>query len=316
MTVSYLERVGVFVPESRMSVRELSPSFDLTSSQERFLSGFLGLREIAVATDVELADMLVSAGEDALRDVDRDAVRFVIHGHTMQHVAVGFPHLLDEVCERLGLRDATPFSMSHINCVVGLHALRTARYLLADARPEEKVLVLTGDKVLAHEGRLIPGVTIQGDAAAACLVGRDPRGCRLLGSATDVLGRFYQCLDCPEPLQAEYKQIYVECLSKVMRDAVEDAGREPADISMVLPHNVNRLSWKRIAGNVGIPVERVYLDNVPKFGHCYSSDPFINLATARDSERVMPGDVVLLATAGLGATFGATVIEIGEGNDR
>lgn len=311
--MTYLERVGAFVPESSVSVHELCEPLELSASQERLFTRFLGLDRIAVATDLDLADMLTSAGEEALAGVDRDSVRYLIHAHTMQHVTVAQPRLLDEVRGRLGLRNASVFGMSHMNCVVGLHALQLARFLLAEAQPADKVLVVTGDKVFAHEGRLIPDITIQGDAAAACLIGQDPRGDRILGRALDVLGRFYECLDCSEPLQVEYKRIYIDRLSKVMSEAIDDAGCEPRDISMLLPHNVNGLSWKRILRNVGIPDDRVYLDNVSKFGHCYSSDPFINLATARDSGRVKSGNLVLLATAGLGAAFAATVVEIGEG---
>lgn len=314
--MTFLERVGAFVPESTVSVHELCEPLGLSASQERLFTRFLGLDRIAVAADVGLADMLTSAGEEALAGVDRDSVRYLIHAHTMQHVTVGQPRLLDEVRDRLGLRNAAVFGLSHMNCVVGLHALQLARFLLADVRPEDKVLVVTGDKVFAHEGRLIPDITIQGDAAAACLIGQGPHGDRVLGRALDVLGRFYECLDCSEQLQIEYKRIYIDSLGKVMSEAIDDAGCAPRDISLLLPHNVNRLSWKRIVRNVGIPDDRVYLDNVSKFGHCYSSDTFINLATARDSGRVKSGDLVLLATAGLGAAFAATVVEIGEGRQR
>lgn len=311
----YLERVGAFVPESTMSVKELSGSLDLTSTQQRFFTRFLGLDRVAVATGLGLADMLTSAAEDALTGVDRDSVRFLVHAHTMQHVSVSEPKILDDVRQRLGLRNASVFSLSHMNCVVGLYALQIARFLLAGAAPEDRVLVVTGDKVLTHQARLIPDITIQGDGAAACLVGQDSRGDRVLGRAFTVLGRFYQGIDCSPPLQLEYKQIYVESLSRVMTEALENAGRDAMDISLILPHNVNQLSWKRISELIGIPRDRVYLENVAKFGHCYSSDPFINLAVARKQGLVKSGDLVLMATAGLGASFAATVVEIGKGRE-
>jgi 3-oxoacyl-[acyl-carrier-protein] synthase-3 len=63
-------------------------------------------------------------------------------------------------------------------------------------------------------------------------------------------------------------------------------------------------------------MERVYLDNIPKFGHCYASDPFINLASVRDTGLVKAGDLVLLVSAGLGAAFAATLVQIGERRGR
>ncbi|WNI18949.1 3-oxoacyl-ACP synthase III family protein [Actinacidiphila sp. ITFR-21] len=297
-------------------MQELSEPLALTSSQVLLFTRFLGLNRVAVAPGVELADMLTSAGEDALDGVDRDSVRYLVHAHTMQHAAPPSQHMLEDVRRRLGLRNASVFGLSHMNCVVGLYALQIARFLLDGAHPDEKVLVVTGDKILSHQIHLIPETTVMGEAAAAALVGRDPSGDRIVGRAVDVLGRFYQCLSCPEDLRMEYKQIYADRLSSVMRKAVEDAGCDPLDIAAVLPHNVNRLSWKRICAELGIPVERVYLDNVPKLGHCFSSDPFINLAAARESARVKPGDLVLMASAGLGAAFAATVVQVGEGRDQ
>ncbi len=95
---------------------------------------------------------------------------------------------------------------------------------------------------------------------------------------------------------------------------MKNANTDPADVSMVLPHNVSTRSWNQISKIGGIPGGRVYLDNVAKLGHCGCCDPFINLAAARDTGHVTSGDRVALAAAGLGAAFAATVVEIGEGS--
>jgi 3-oxoacyl-[acyl-carrier-protein] synthase-3 len=309
----YLERVGTFLPRDSVSVHELSGPLGLTEGQVLLFSRILGLNRIAVAPDLDLADMLTAAGEDALGETDRDEVRYLLHAHTMQHTGPPSRPLLENVRLKLGLRNASVVSLSHLNCVMGLHVLQIARYLLHGAPPRHKALIVTGDKILSHRLRLIPDTTLLGEAAAGCVVGTDPRGDRVVGRALTVHGRFYQCLDCPEPLRAEYKQRYVELLGQAMAAAIEDAGCDPADIAAVLPHNVNRLSWKKICAALGIPADRVFLDNVPKLGHCYASDPFINLAAARGGGRVAAGDLVLMVGAGMGAAFAAAVVQLGEG---
>jgi 3-oxoacyl-[acyl-carrier-protein] synthase-3 len=314
--MTYLERIGVFLPESSASVQDLSEALALSRNQVSFLTRYLGLDRIAIAPDLDLADMLTAAGADALRDADRDSVRFLIHAHTMQHVATASKSMLCDVRTALGLRNAVVFSMSHMNCVVGLHALQVARALLQSAQPGDKVLLLTGDKIVSDTQRIIPDTTLLGEAAAAALIGQDATGDRVVGRALTVLGRFYQCLHWPEELRLEYKKIYVENLRNVMQAAIADAGRQPGDIDIILPHNVNRLTWKGISRDLGIPMERVYLDNIPKFGHCYASDPFINLASVRDTGLVKAGDLVLLVSAGLGAAFAATLVQIGERRGR
>lgn len=309
----YLERVGTFVPRQSVSVRELSGPLGLSESQVLLFSRFLGLDRIAVAPELDLADLLTGAGQDTLGGADRDEVYYLLHAHTMQHTGPPSRHVLEDVRLKLGLVNASVVSLSHLNCVMGLYALQVARYLLHGAPPHHKALILTGDKILSHRLRQIPDTTLLGEAAAGCLVGTDPRGDRVVGRALSVHGRFYQCLDCPQELRDEYKQRYVELLGQAMAAAIEDAGCDPGEIAAVLPHNVNRLSWKKICGALGIPPQRVFLDNVPKLGHCYASDPLINLAAARGCGRVAAGDLVLMVGAGMGAAFAATVVQLGEG---
>jgi 3-oxoacyl-[acyl-carrier-protein] synthase III len=311
-----LEQVGAFVPETSISVNELREPLGLAPGEVHLFTRFMGLEKVAWAPGIDLATMLTRAGEGALRGVNRDDIRYLVHGHTMQHAAPPSERTLERVRQRLDLRNATPLGVSHQNCVIGLYSIQLARHLLLNGGTRDKVLVVTGDKILSRGTHYIPDTTIMGEAAAAFLVGHSPRGDRIVGSAMRFIGRFYQCLSCPDNLKREYKRIYLAAFVDVMRQALTNSGVLTADLAAILPHNVNRLSWKKVAHDLGIPADRVYLDNVPKLGHCFSSDPFINLATARAAGRVGPGDFVLMASAGLGAAFAATVIQLGEGTTR
>nr|WP_230416257.1 3-oxoacyl-[acyl-carrier-protein] synthase III C-terminal domain-containing protein [Micromonospora tarapacensis] len=114
-------------------------------------------------------------------------------------------------------------------------------------------------------------------------------------------------------LRHRYHRIYVPTLAAVIRDALDDAGRCLDDVSLVLPHNVNRFSWNTAAKELGLPIDRIYLENVPKLAHCFCADPFLNLATARAEGAVRPGDTLLLVSAGQSGTFCAVVVRAGEG---
>ncbi|MCX5391921.1 3-oxoacyl-ACP synthase III family protein [Streptomyces sp. NBC_00094] len=309
----HIERIGYWVPERTFSVEEMRESLGFTQNQVRLYTRFLGLDRIAVAREHELGDLLVAAGEQALAGVDRSAVRHVIHAYTLQFTPPPGGRLLAEVQDRLGLPHASAFGLTHQNCVAGLYGLQVARLLLEDEPDDAKVLVLTGDKVMSSLVQVLPDTTIMGEAAAAYVAGKDPRGHRVIGSALRAEGRFYQCLDLSDELSAEYKRCYPELLADVMREAMRSAGVKGGDIACVIPHNVNRMSWKKVLGDLGIAAEKAYLDNIPKYGHCFASDPFINLRSARAEERVKPGDVAILVGAGLGASFASTVVEIGEG---
>jgi 3-oxoacyl-[acyl-carrier-protein] synthase-3 len=74
---------------------------------------------------------------------------------------------------------------------------------------------------------------------------------------------------------------------------------------------VNVVSWRRVCRRVGLPVDRVLLDNVPLAGHTPSADTFINHASAVALGRLAPGDRYLTAGAGFGSVFSAMVFERG-----
>jgi len=311
--VLYIEQLGSGVPDAKVSVVELRETLGLSESQVRLYTRFLGLDTIAVAREQELSDLLVAAGGQALAGIDPSSVRHVIHAYTLQYTPPPGRRLLDKVLRELGLGHASAFGVTHQNCVAGLYALEVSRTLLQGAPEDAKILVLTGDRIPEREVHTIPDTTIMGEAVSACVVGKDTRGHRVIGSSTHVFGKFYQCLALSDELNLEYKKFYPEGLTGVMRRVMSDTGYEGNDIAAVLPHNVNRMSWKKVLTDLGIPSDRIYLDNVPKLGHCFTADPFINLRSARESGRVRRGDIVLMVGAGLGATFTATIVEIGEG---
>jgi 3-oxoacyl-[acyl-carrier-protein] synthase III len=90
-----------------------------------------------------------------------------------------------------------------------------------------------------------------------------------------------------------------------------DAGLTLDDIRVVLPHNVNRKAWVATCKQLGLPLDRVVIDNIGALGHVFCADMFINYQTARERGLLQPGNRYLAAAvgAGGGATFAAMVFE-------
>ena len=112
----------------------------------------------------------------------------------------------------------------------------------------------------------------------------------------------------PEDLAGPFGVAYTEVLAEVVLEAVERAGLTLDDLALVLPHNVNRVSWRRLCSRLGLPIARVRLDDVPVTGHCFGADSFIGYAAARAEGRLRAGDPFLMVAVGLGATFSAMVL--------
>jgi 3-oxoacyl-[acyl-carrier-protein] synthase-3 len=308
--VTAIDAVSVYTPAFRVPIENLADPLGLTDVQVRLFRRFHGLGEIRFDPDRSLADLLrmATSGITALRGQEH-RVRYVIHGRAMP-VVVPYPrNPLHDVCRELGLEHALTFTVTQQSCASGLLAVELAgRLLAADPAGDALALVLTGEKAFTRDAQLLPGTSIFGEGAAACLVSATGRRDRLLAYACAQRGEFDAEFGEPaERFQREYRP----SLAEVIRRAVRDAGLTLDDIRLILPHNVNIVTWQRLCLLLDFPVERVVLSNVPVNGHLFCADAFANYQTARERGLLRAGDRYLAAAvgAGAGATFSAMVFE-------
>ncbi len=306
-----LRKVVPFTTRGRVTIAQLSAELGLSAAQERFYSRFLGLDQVATAGELTVLDMLLSVGGQTLAGTDRSAIGYLIHAHTMQHVAPQSARLVGSLRDKLGLPGAKAFSLANQGCVSGLYALGVAQSLLRTEPAGTCALLLVGEKAGASDGRLIPGATLLGDGAVGVLLGLGGPGDAVLATSHRTLGEYHESRGMSRATQKEYQKVYVPMMETVLSEAAGRAGFSLADAAMILPHNVNRFSWIEVARRLDLPEDRIYLDNIARDGHCYGSDPFVNLEAARAVGRVAAGDHVLLVSAGQGATFTATAVRIG-----
>ncbi|PPK68371.1 3-oxoacyl-[acyl-carrier-protein] synthase III C-terminal domain-containing protein [Actinokineospora auranticolor] len=306
-----IEEVSAYLPPDRRALEELADWLGLTERQVRLFRRFHGLSEVCYDQDGTLLDLLLAAtgGLETLRG-NEHRVRYVVYARGMP-AAVPYPHNpLRELCVKLGLDHALSFTVTHQACATGLLAFDVAGRLLAgDPDPDALALVVSGEKTFTPDARLVPETAIFGEGAAAVLVSANGSSDRLLSYTTSIRGDFDGRLIIDQALAARFQYEYPALLSEVLLAAVDQAGVALDDIALLVPHNVNAVSWRRVCKRIGYPVERVVLDNVPLTGHSFAADPFLNYRTALDTGRLRPGDRYLVGAAGLGATFSAMVFE-------
>ncbi|HEY3906716.1 MAG TPA: 3-oxoacyl-[acyl-carrier-protein] synthase III C-terminal domain-containing protein [Streptosporangiaceae bacterium] len=310
-----LEAVSVYLPPTRIPIESVANSHGLTAMQVKLFRRFHGLSEVGRAPDLTPVDLLLKAasGLDALAG-QASRVRYVLYARTMP-VAGPYPvNPLHEVCRALGLDHALAFTLTHQSCASGLLALDLAGRLLAgdqsdgQQQPEPLALVLCGEKAFTREAQLFPDTTVFGEGASACLVSASGVRDRVLAYACNVRGEFDSATgENDARLQREYRP----SLAEVMRRALDEAGLALGDIRVILPHNVNLVTWQRMCTLLKFPADRVVLDNIPASGHVFCADLFTNYKTACERGLLQPGDHYLAAAvgAGGGATFAAMVFE-------
>ncbi|WP_431889784.1 3-oxoacyl-[acyl-carrier-protein] synthase III C-terminal domain-containing protein [Cellulosimicrobium funkei] len=311
--------VGAHVPATRVPIRDLADELGLDHHELGVFERFFGLREVCTAPGQTLTDLLVAAARAVPGLAGNEhRVRYVLGARTIATVAPVGVNPLHDAATRLGLDHAVVWTLTQHACASALLAVDLAGRLLAsDGDPDALALVLTGEKAFSPGSRLIEGTTIMGEGTAACLVaasrpagssadGPAP-GSPVLAYATRTLGEYHQ-VPLPEDLAGPFGVAYTEVLAEVVLEAVGRAGLTLDDLALVLPHNVNRVSWRRLCTRLGLPLARVRLDDVPVTGHCFGADSFIGYAAARAEGRLRPGDPFLMVAVGLGATFSAMVL--------
>jgi 3-oxoacyl-[acyl-carrier-protein] synthase-3 len=304
-----LVAVSAHLPDT-VGVASLQERLGLTDVHMRRYERIYGLSRICRSAESEADLLLAAAGKLEGLAGQEDRVRYLVRARTVPFAAPYPASPLARVRAELGLRHAQTFTLSEHACASGLLAVDLCGTLLAaDGDPDALALVLVGEKAFTRSVEMIPDVAIMGEGTAAVLVSAGGTQDRLLSYATRSYGRADAAFVMSDEGAAEFRRIYADGLAEVMNAAVAQAGIVLADVDLVLPHNVNRISWTRSAKELGLDPDRILLDNVPETGHCFCADPFINLATAVELGRLRPGDRYLMTSVGLGSTFSAMLFE-------
>lgn len=308
-----LDSVAAYQPTSRRTVEELAGPLGLSEMEVKLFRRFHGLREICIDPDTSLTELLLNAAAGLDLRGRQHRVRYVLWARAFPTV-VPFPgNPLHEVCQALGLGHALAFTLTQQSCASALQAIDLAGRLLAadthaDPDDEPLALVFTGEKAFTRDAQVLPGMSLFSEGASACLVSATGSRDRLLAYACSQRGEFDPAGGgTPERFQSEYRPLLAQVISR----ALAQAGIALADLALILPHNVNLVTWQRMCRLIGFPQERVLLDNIAGNGHVFCADAFLNYQTARERGLLADGDRYLVATvgAGHGATFAAMVFQ-------
>ncbi|MFD5409708.1 3-oxoacyl-[acyl-carrier-protein] synthase III C-terminal domain-containing protein [Streptomyces nojiriensis] len=295
---------------TQVSITSRQEALGLTDTELRRYGRGFGLSEICWDdTESETESLLAAVRKLSLLPGQEDRVRYVLRPRTQRFTSPYPLSPLHEVRREAGLRHAKTFALTEQACASGLLAVDVAGMLLADEDPDALALVLVGEKAHGEVSQVLGGMGITGEGTAAVLVSAHGTGDRVLGFATKTVSVGDPGLVMPDEAFVRFREMYADVLMEVVGSALDQASLTAEDISLVLPHNVNRIAWVRLSDRLGVPVERMFLDNIPRTGHCFGADPFINYATATERGRLDPGDRYLMVSVGLGASFAAMVVE-------
>lgn len=300
-----IRAMAAAIPETSQTVAEAAAELGMTPVQTKMFGRLFGLRDLPIDPDQSLPMLLMQAlsnlADKAPDDVAR--ARYVMHCHTIPNVRLPGPGIdiaLPEAAEAMSV------TMAH--CASGLLALDLLDVLL---NPGQTAVILVGEKAFHPRVRVIEDTTIiiMSEGAVAVLVTAGPGRWQVRGTHVTHAGQFALSRGYPDE-EPELTDNYVGFVADHITDALTRLDCAPEDLKMILPHNVNMVSWANIAKALDLPMASIFTRNIPRLGHCFGADPFLNLISADEEPGFAPGDRILCVSVGMGMSAASTLIEI------
>ena len=105
----------------------------------------------------------------------------------------------------------------------------------------------------------------------------------------------------------ELFKVAVRSMAEISTEMLEKSGYAIDDVDLVVPHQANQRITDAVAARLKIPEEKIY-SNIARHGNTSSASIPIALDECLQSDKIKPGNLVLLTAFGGGVTWGATVI--------
>jgi 3-oxoacyl-[acyl-carrier-protein] synthase-3 len=321
-----LVATGSYVPEHVLTNGDLEK---LVDTSDEWITSRTGIKERHIAPpDMPSSDLAANAARAALDDAGIDAAELgaIIVGTVTPDQP--FPATACHVQAKLGARKAAAFDLSAA-CSGFLYGISVGTGLIASGQ-KDHVLVIGVEslsKIVDYTDRNT--CVLFGDGAgAAVLSASDDTKRGILAACTQSDGTLTHLLELPaggtklgvsiETIESrlhflrmrgnETFKIAVRNMADIALEALARAGKSPAELDLLVPHQANIRIIQAVAAALDFPMEKVMV-NIQKYGNTSSASVPLALDEAHRSGRIKPGDLVELVAFGGGMTWGAIVIQ-------
>lgn len=270
-----------------------------------------GITGVYCAGEENISDMAVRVGRQLL---DKEpglakSVDAVICYHSTINEMASWSTAC-RVQYELGLKQAYGFTVSQKGGNASLIALKVACELLS-TEPDLKTLLLVGaEKLVPPYRRVFGKMTAVGDSASAMVLSRGGPECRPLCFKVRDFPAWWNPDEYDDARMAGLIDFLAEQATILTRQVLDELNLGREDVALFIPPNFSLALNRRLGEKAGIPSEKIYSDNIPRFGHLLNSDLVVNLSTVRRERAVKPGDVVLVLNVGLGLSLGCAAVRI------
>lgn len=102
----------------------------------------------------------------------------------------------------------------------------------------------------------------------------------------------------------------IRAMVQSVREIMASSGLLPDEVSLIIPHQANLRIIQAAAKELGIPMEKFYI-NLDRYGNTSAASIPVALCEAVEEGRIKDGDNVILVSFGAGLTWGACAVRWG-----
>jgi 3-oxoacyl-[acyl-carrier-protein] synthase III len=303
--------LAIAFPGRQQRIEDAAAQLALNPTELKMFKRYYGFESFPLDDNQPFGDLLSSALSSltARNPLIQGKLQIVALCHTISDIAPFGGNNPEDWLRGCGLDGSIEImSLTMNHCATGLSMLT---FLKAALAPDRYGILLVGEKAFHRTIRLIEDTSIMGEAVAGVLLGHGPGLFAYIGGYTTHEGGFSVISGRPSRGSlVGFGPRYYDIMVEHLRQLLAQYSLRIDDIRYVFPHNVNAASWRRIASAMGIPIEKIYMNNICRHGHCFGADPFINAADALQQGLLSVGDTVLLVCAGLGGTVSTALLSV------
>lgn len=296
----YIDQFNYYIPNTFYPIETLISQTNLPQETLNIFKRIYGLSTIPIENQLTLSELIMEP-QKKLRQTPK--IDYLFYIHTASLIAP-FGFNLNNCL--LFKKPAITLSITAYKCVSFFKALSILSKLFTQ-RNKICAAIITGEIAYTPSLRLAPRSSIIGDASTITLLSNQGEHHELQSIEIYHLKNYAKGIYLHEDEMRQLDNVFIVNMVKTISSAIINAKLTLQQIQLLLPHNINIPTWKKIASTLTFPYEKIFTDNIPRFGHCFCSDQIINLSDAITKKILQKGDYYLMAACGMGFYFAATV---------
>jgi 3-oxoacyl-[acyl-carrier-protein] synthase-3 len=299
----------------------------IVDTSDEWITTRTGIKERRILRNgTPTSEMAVAALQNALDMADSkpDEIEALVIGTVTPDYRL--PSTACIVQEKVGLKNAVAYDIAAA-CTGFISGLAIARSYV-ESGIYKKVAVIGVEKLSSITNYTDRGTCVLfGDGAGAAVVAADNGEHGVLSTHMQSDGSMKEWLWIPSggtvnPIEKGYafdnsdkiimagSDVFKVAVRKMCDSAlkvIDEAGVNPSDVALVVPHQANLRIIEAIAKRLKLGMDRVFL-NIEKYGNTSAASVPLALDEAVRQGRVKDGDLILMVAFGGGMIWGAVLV--------